>query len=232
VSRNLLLTGGPVHDFDATSGALAGLLGEVGFETVVTDDPAELFGALGHAPGSPPALVTVNALRWRMEQPRYAHLRDAHAYSLADDDAALLDAFVRRGGGLLVLHAGVISFDAHPTWQHLCGATWDWDSSAHPPCGPVTVHVTPHGQRHPLTAGIDDFVVEDEVYGFLDEVGDLAPLLTSDHGGRSHPVLWARPVGAGRVVTDLLGHGTASLAHPAHREVLRRAAAWVTGAAG
>ena len=41
-------------------------------------------------------------------------------------------------------------------------------------------------------------------------------------------MLWARPVGAGRVVTDLLGHDVAAMTHPNHREVLRGSARWLT----
>ena len=41
--------------------------------------------------------------------------------------------------------------------------------------------------------------------------------------GIAHPLLWARAVGAGRVVTDLLGHGVESVTHPAHRTILQRA---------
>jgi type 1 glutamine amidotransferase len=87
--------------------------------------------------------------------------------------------------------------------------------------------VTAAGQDHPVTRGEEGFVIHDEVYGFLDEVDGLEPLLVSAHGGRTHPLLWARSVGAGRVVTDLLGHDPASFAHPVHRRLLARAAAWL-----
>ena len=72
------------------------------------------------------------------------------------------------------------------------------------------------------------FTTVDEVYGFLDVAPDVEPLLTSAHGGAEHPVLWARPVGAGRVVTDLLGHDVGAVTHPSHREVLRRRRAGCT----
>jgi type 1 glutamine amidotransferase len=87
---------------------------------------------------------------------------------------------------------------------------------------------TPAGRTHPLTAGIAEFTIVDEIYAFLDHEADLTALLTSRHGDTDHPVLWARTVGRGRVVTDLLGHGPAALAHPDHREILRRAARWLT----
>jgi hypothetical protein len=229
MTRNLLLSGGPVHDFDATSEALAGLLEDHDVHTTVVHDPgaaAALLRGMVHGGEEPYDLLTVNALRWRMEAPRHADLRAEHAYRLTDADAAAFEEFVRGGGGLLALHAAVICFDAHPAWRELCGASWDWAASSHPACGPTLVTLTAAGRDHPLTAGLDDFVIDDEVYGFLDEAEGLVPLLTGEHGGRHHPLLWARATGAGRVVTDLLGHGVASIEHPDHRTILVRAAAW------
>jgi type 1 glutamine amidotransferase len=125
-----------------------------------------------------------------------------------------------------------VCFDADPVWRELCGAAWDWAASSHPPLGPVTVAVTAEGRGHPITAGVEGFEVVDEVYAFLDQVEGIVPLLTASQGDGDHPVLWARTVGLGRVVTDLLGHGPTSIGHPAHRAMLGRAAAWTLGGAG
>lgn len=232
--RHLVLSGGPAHDFDATSLALADLLAPDGFESVLVTDPDEALALLRAAEDleTPPIdLLTVNALRWRMEADRYAPLRSEQAYALSAPDAALLGRYVSSGGGLLALHAAVICFDASPVWHQLCGASWNWSSSAHPPVGPAQVSVTAHGRSHPLTEGLDDFTITDEVYGFLDEAEEveelgLEPLLSGAHGGRDHPLLWTREIGRGRVVTDLLGHGPPSLQHPSHRTILARAATW------
>ena len=234
MTRNLLLSGGPTHDFTATSEAVARLLDEQGIRTTAVSDPdaaLALLDASAQGQEEPFELLTVNALRWSMDAPRFADQRGQHAYRLTDEGAALLDGYVRGGGGLLALHTAVICFDAHPLWRELCGASWDWATSAHPPYGPARVRVTGPGRDHVLTTGLDDFALDDEVYGFLDEVDDMEPLLTAEHGGRDHPLLWAREVGAGRVVTDLLGHGPTSFEHPAHRTVLRRAAGWAIGGA-
>lgn len=243
--RQLLLSGGPAHDFGATSDLLVDLLGAEGVSTTVATEPADAVAALRGAldgTGEPVDLFTVNALRWRMDQDRYAPQRAELAVTLEPDELAVLDGFVRGGGGMLALHTAVICFDAEPVWHQLCGASWRWDDepvgddgdhvierSSHPPVGPMAVEVTPAGHAHELTRGVDDFVIEDEAYGFLREADDLDPLLVTRHGGRAHPLLWARSVGAGRVVTDLLGHGPASIAHPAHRTILSRAAAWAAG---
>lgn len=229
MTRHLLLTGGPGHPFATTSRLLVALLDGHGIDTTVVTEPTEVVAALRAAEegdGEPVDLLTVAALRWRMGQDAYAAERDEHGVELAPADLAVVDRYVRRGGGLLALHTAVICFDADPTWHALVGASWHWGRSSHPPLGPIEVTPTEVGRDHPLTHGIGPFVLEDEAYGFLDEVDDLDPLLVSTHGGRAHPLLWARQVGDGRVVTDLLGHGPASFEDPTHREVLARAATW------
>jgi type 1 glutamine amidotransferase len=231
VTRHLLLSGGPGHPFATTSALLAEIVGDQGFGTTVVTEPADVVAALRAAEdgtGDPVDLLTVNALRWRMTQDRYAASRDEHAVVLEPDELAVVDRFVRRGGGLLALHTAVICFDADPVWQALCGGSWSWERSSHPPLGPVAVEVTEAGRVHPITLGVERFVVDDEAYGFLDQVDDLDPLLVTTHGGRSQPLLWARSVGGGRVVTDVLGHGPPSLEHATHRSVLARAACWAT----
>lgn len=233
VTANLLLTGGPTHPFDATAPLLVELLATQGMTTTVVTDPFEALGLLradDAVRGSAFDLVTVHALRWSMGQERYAAQRGEHAVSVTDADLTPLDRFVRGGGGLLALHTAVICFDGADTWRSLCGARWDWSRSSHPPLGPVTVSPTAAGRAHEVTRGVDVFTLDDEAYGFLDEVDDLEPLLVADHGGHTHPLLWARAVGDGRVVTDLLGHGPPAFEHPAHRRLLAQAASWAASA--
>jgi type 1 glutamine amidotransferase len=227
--RHLLLSGGPGHPFAETARLLSALLDDLGASTTVVTEPVDAIAALRAVEAGdaePVDLLTVAALRWGMTQDAYEAQRDEHAVVLDPADVAVIDRHVRGGGGLLALHTAVICFDADPTWHALVGASWRWGTSSHPPLGPIEVTVTSEGRDHPLTRGIEPFVLEDEAYGFLDECDDLVPLLASTHGGRTHPVLWARGVGGGRVVTDLLGHGVASLEDPTHRDILTRAAAW------
>ena len=234
MKRNLVLSGGPGHDFAATTAALVALLDQVGFDSEVVTEPVDAFAALraaqrGERP--PYDLVTVDALRWAMEVERYAHLREDLGVVLDDAEAALLSDHVHAGGGLLALHTAVICFDAHPVWRALLGAAWDWTASSHGPEGPVAVTTTAAGRTHPITSGVTPFEVTDELYRGLDLVEGLVPLLTGNDRGVPTPVLWTREVGQGRVVTDLLGHGPASLEDPNHRAVIVRAATWAAGPA-
>lgn len=229
MATNLVISGGPLHDFARSTAALVGLLEGEGVCSTVVEDPR---AGLRELAGRPDAwdMVTVNALAWRAQAERHAHLRDEWAFTLREDESVAIDRYVRGGGSLLACHAAVICFDGDPRWAACLGATWNWDRSMHPPQGPVDVRPTEAGAAHPLTAGAAGFTTVDEVYGFLDLAPDVEPLLTSAHGGVDHPVLWARPVGAGRVVTDLLGHDAAAMLEPTHCEILRRAARWLTEA--
>jgi type 1 glutamine amidotransferase len=227
VATNLLISGGPIHDFDATSAALEEVLARAGLQSTIFDDPHAALAALADHPDSWD-LVTVNALRWQIESERHAHLRERWAFTLGEGEAETLERHVRAGGGLLACHTAALCFDGNRRWAACIGATWNWDRSSHPPEGPARISPTPAGRVHPLTAGITEFTIVDEIYGFLDQESDLDALLTSRHGDTDHPVLWARTVDSGRVVTDLLGHSASAIAHPDHCEILRRAALWLT----
>lgn len=225
--RNLVITGGPLHDFPATTAALVALADAEGLASTVPLDPSAALDQLVDDPGWD--LVTIDALLWRMPAERHAHLRDGWRFELDDRHADALLAHVEAGGALLAMHTAPICFDGDPRWRALLGAAWDWDRSHHPPLGPVRVRRTAAGAAHPITAAADDVDLVDEVYADLAIDDDVDPLLTSAVDGVDQPVLWAREVGEGRVVVDLLGHDRPSLDHPAHAAVLRRALRWLVG---
>ncbi|NUW36811.1 ThuA domain-containing protein [Nonomuraea sp. SMC257] len=215
MARNLILSGGPFHDFDATSAALAEVLAEVGIESEITEDIA---GALSEP--SEHQLITVNALRWRMGQDRFADLRAQWRFELPAQARTTLLDHLERGGGVLAMHAASICFDDWQGWPRVLGGCWTWPKSHHPPLGWTGVRV--HGE-HPIVEGLRDFDVVDEVYSDLEVLPDVRPLASSN----GQPLIWARPVRRGRVVYDALGHDTRSYDNEIHRTLLRRAALWL-----
>jgi len=147
--------------------------------------------------------------------------------SLSGNAREAIVAHVRGGGGLLGVHTASICFDDWPEWRSILGGTWVWGHSGHPPPGAVDVHVIE--PDHPLVQGIDDFTLSDEVYGDLALEQDVLPLLQATAVGAdcgTHPTLWERTVGRGRVVYDALGHDAASIEHPVHARILARCALW------
>ena len=224
-ATNLLLTGGHAHDFAATSQAVAELLADEGITTRITQNLDEAFAEL--AAGAHFDLLTVNAVRFRMLPERYSDLRGAYAFEMDDTGRDAIVGHLRRGGGLLALHTAPICFDDWPLWGEIVGASWDWDASGHPP--PQHSQITFSAEEHPISSGLADFELIDEVYHGMALEPDVVALATSPFEGAPQPLLWARTWEGSRVAADLLGHSRSSVEHPLHSTLLARAALWALG---
>lgn len=223
MARNLILTGGLFHPFEDASQTLAGLLEAVGIQSDITTDIATGLSWLddGHYD-----LLTAYCLRWPMREERFANDRARWGVDLQAADTARIEAHLAAGRGLLALHTASISFSDWPRWREIVGAGWIWGHSNHPPHGPVDMRMT---QRpHPITAGLQDFNLPEEAYAMQDYVGDIEALATVQAPSQATPwpSLWARELGAARVVYDALGHDSASFNHPTHSRLVKRCALW------
>ncbi|MEM1187864.1 MAG: ThuA domain-containing protein [Pseudomonadota bacterium] len=218
---NLIISGGIFHDFEATSRTLAAILAPLGISSTIREEPEAALGELGDGRYD---MLTINALRWPMEGEKYAPWREEWALSLSAASCRTLVDFVHEGGGLLGLHTASICFGDWPGWRDLLGGAWRWNTSYHPPPGPLTVRPTTAGSA----SGLQPFEVIDERYSDLDLVEGIQTLLVAeDDAGREQPLVWRQRVGAGRVVCDLLGHEPGSLTVPGHAAALRNLVAWM-----
>lgn len=224
--RNLILTGGIFHPFEEAAAALAALLEPHGIQSAVTED---IEGGLAGLARGEFDLLTVYALRWRMENDeKYAPHRERWALSLSAEGRAAIKTHVGNGGGLLGLHTAAICFDDWPEWKSILGGAWVWGQSGHPPIGTATVRIDEPDD--PLVRGLPGFTLRDEVYGDLALEPGIRPIASAAAEKDWHPVLWTRRVGRGRVAFDGLGHDADSINHPVHRRILARAALWASGA--
>ena len=223
---HVVLTGGIFHPFHATSSHLGQVLADRGIETRIFQD---VEAGLACVRDAKPALLTVNALRWRMAGDKYDPYRDAWRFELSAEGQRTIEEHVRGGGGLLGLHTASICFDAWPGWGDVLGADWIWGESYHPPLG--RIEAAPTAEPHPITDGLGAFSVDDEVYTKLSLRDDVRGLLEASPGDGEgpQPLLWARAFGDGRVVYDALGHDVDSLAEPTHARILVRSALWAMG---
>jgi uncharacterized protein len=214
MARSLILSGGgeyrdPWHPFAATSARLAGLLRTLGHEVEVSESVA---GRVADLRGWD--LIVVNAAA--------GPDRDTSAA------AAGLRAALDRGVGVLAVHVGACALLRLPEWESVTGAAWVSGRSMHPKTGPCRIITYPG--RHPICAPVADFDIVDERYAYLRIASDVVPLAAHEHEGEIHPVLWARVRGRSRVVTDALGHDERSYDSAAHRQLISRAAQWLTWA--
>ncbi|MDX6282489.1 MAG: uncharacterized protein QOH03_3560 [Kribbellaceae bacterium] len=202
----------PWHDLPRTSARLAEVLGGSGALHIVSsaDDLAGLLDQAG--------VLVVNASANR------------GGPTPADQQfGRLVERFLARGGGLLAVHSSTIAFPGLQSWHLTVGASWEHGKTFHPPLERTLVRRT--GVEHPIADGMGDFWVEDERYSnlLLAEGCGIEALYEHTHEGVTHPLLWAREVGGGRVVYDALGHEERSYDAPERVELLQRSARWLRG---
>ncbi|MNM64109.1 Trehalose utilization [compost metagenome] len=135
-------------------------------------------------------------------------------------------SFVSGGGGLLILHNGII-MDTRYEIAQLIGAR----HTAHRSRQTLELRVTEPG--HDITQGIEGFKIEDEPYRFeFDPFTEKTILLEYSADGEWHPAAWAHSYGLGRVVYLMPGNDQPAFQHPVYRKLLLQAAKWAARISG
>ncbi len=136
---------------------------------------------------------------------------------LSAEQESGLQQFVAGGKGVVGVHGTAWWINGRA--MDLIGGAANW----HPPGLTFTVHV--ENGEHPITAGIEDFEVEDEIYiSAYDPTINI--LASAEWHGRAHPMAWVKPYGAGRVFYTTLGHTSATFQRPAMQQLLTQGVRW------
>ena len=143
----------------------------------------------------------------------------------ADVDA--LVSWVDAGGALVGLHCAADSFKDNAAWIEMIGGAF----RHHPQQLDVAVEVV--DKSHPITQGVSDFTVFEELYLFSDyhpeKVHLLARSRSYDHGdGNPVPIAWVKEIGKGRVFYLSLGHREDVMTSEPFQMLFKNGVKWVT----
>ncbi|MBP2001874.1 type 1 glutamine amidotransferase [Paenibacillus shirakamiensis] len=135
-------------------------------------------------------------------------------------------SFVSGGGGLLVLHNGII-IDKRNEIAQLMGAR----HSVNPARSKLSMRVA--DPQHVIMEGIESFEIEDEPYRFeFDPFTDKTILLEYQSGEEWLPAAWVHTYGLGRVVYLMPGNDQPAFQHPMYRKMVLQAAKWAARISG
>ncbi|MDB6126423.1 MAG: Trehalose utilization [Verrucomicrobia bacterium] len=230
----LLLTGANNHDWKRSAPFLKKVLEDSGrFEVTMTEDPSSTLGDLASFGRHQVFLIDYNGPMW------------------SDTARDNFLAAVKRGTGVVAVHAANNSFPEWKEYEKMIGLMWR-PESGHGQFHEFEVRITDH--THPITQGLPDFKITDELYHRLVPIPgvDLKVLATAmSHEqtggtGRAEPVMTVTQYGEGRVFYQALGHLWAgvptngyigctliALENPSFKETLLRGCEWAaTGAVG
>ena len=148
---------------------------------------------------------------------------------------AILDR-VKAGCGYVSIHgADNAAKDWVPEWRDMLGGVF---THVGLPDGKVkkgTYRIKIADANHPITKGLADFELKDELYYHMQMKPDVVPLATTEHDGGVWPVAWTRTFGKGRVFHTPLGHRDFGpekpdpLRDPNLNRLLIRGIDWVAG---
>ena len=134
--------------------------------------------------------------------------------------------FVEGGKGFFVQHLASASYGKWDEFGKLSGRKWVMGTSGHGPRAVFKAKVT--NKEHPITAELEDFDVDDELYAKLQGTGDINVLVQadSDWSKKTEPLVFTLSYGKGRVVHNAFGHDRKALMTPNVQKIIARGAEW------
>jgi type 1 glutamine amidotransferase len=135
-----------------------------------------------------------------------------------------------------VLHHALVSYQDWPEYEQIIGGRYQEPDPLKP--GKVTeaagwehdvdFRVVVAATNHPVTAGVKDFDIHDELYWGFRVGRDITPLITTTHPKSGKPLGWARTQGKSRVVYLQLGHGKEAFGNENYRKLLAQSIRWTS----
>jgi type 1 glutamine amidotransferase len=211
----LLLSGSNNHEWQATTPFIEGVYASDGRFTVdVTNRPDTLNARML-------AAYQVVVSNWN------AFPEQTIVWSQETRQA--LQDFISKGGGFVCIHAASATHYDWPAYLQLTGGRWG-DKTHHGPIHTFQVQVT--NPNHPITKGMKDFEIRDELWVDL-ECDPAAEVLCVAHAAeyadtpdKSEPVALVTQLGKGRGFYLVLGHDTKAMSDTAWQTLLLRGTKW------
>jgi len=123
-------------------------------------------------------------------------------------------------------HLASASFKEWDEFGKLCGRKWVMGKSGHGPRSVFKASIV--NKKHPITKGMEDFRIFDELYSKLqgDEKIEVLVSADSDFSKKTEPLVFVRPYGKGRSVHNALGHDFKAIMNPSMQKLIRRGVEW------
>jgi type 1 glutamine amidotransferase len=211
----LILSGSNNHDWKSTTPFLEKMYAETGMFSVETTnkpdtlkpDYLKIFDVIVSNWNSWPE----NDLRWNEEL-----------------EAGILK-FVKEGGGLVFFHASTSAFYEWPEFREITSASWE-ENTSHGKRDTVEVFI--ENQNHPITKGMQDFKLFDELWvnarnnEKLTVLGSVTDKTQKTKGNKNQAAIFVNEVEKGRLFHTIIGHDVEAMKSSGFKQLMLRGTEW------
>ena len=138
--------------------------------------------------------------------------------------------FIENGGGFVTFHASSSAFYKWPDFQKISTAAWIMDSTSHGKPSETTVSII--NKLHPVTKGMSDFQIFDELWlnaavnpGF-EILATASNQKITEEGIKAQPAIMVADFGKGRIFHTILGHDVRAMESEGFQAVMLRGTEW------
>ena len=142
-------------------------------------------------------------------------------------------SLLKKGASMIFLHHALVSYQNWPEFIKIVGGQYhthsvvvDGDTLKASYDHDVNIPVKVEDKKHPVTRGISDFEIVDEVYGDVEISQRVKPLLSTTHPKSMRYLAWINHYGNSDVIYIQLGHGPSGYSNPNFGKLIQQAIEW------
>lgn len=141
---------------------------------------------------------------------------------------------VAAGKPMVFLHHSLVSYQDWPEFEKIIGGKYHKEAElkgdtlipASTYQHDVQIEIKLEMPTHPILSGLQNFSLQDEVYGGFTYLPDIKPLLSTNHPGSSRYIAWINECGNSKVVYIQPGHDHHAFNNENYRRLLYQAIKW------
>ena len=142
-------------------------------------------------------------------------------------------SLLKKGASMIFLHHSLVSYQNWPEFIKIVGGQYhtspvlvNGDTLRANYEHDLNIPVKVEDKKHPVTRGINDFEIVDEVYGDVEILQGVKPLLSTTHPKSMRYLAWINRYGNSDVIYIQLGHGPSGYSNPNFRKLIQQAIEW------
>lgn len=154
---------------------------------------------------------------------------------ITDEQKEAFINLLEEGKGMIFLHHSLASYQEWNEFRRIIGGRYylqpyfDGNKQYTPSTYKhgVEIPVKIPDKNHPVTAGLKDFIIHDEVYGNFEVLPEVHPILSTIHPESGEIIGWTNSYKNSKIVYIQLGHDHHAYSNPKYRRLLKQAISWV-----